>query len=160
MARAVSPRKKLAFTVIGWGIGLVIFFPILWTVLTSFTTEGEAIASPPSFVLFEWTTENYLEVQRRSNYFRHFLNSVVISFGSTLIGLAIAIPAAWAMAFSPTPRTKHILMWMLSTKMLPAVGKKRAGCSVGIVGDGRHHVGPNNNYLFILPGLNEGCTSC
>jgi sorbitol/mannitol transport system permease protein len=122
MARAVSPRKKLAFTAIGWGIGLVIFFPILWTVLTSFKTEGEAIASPPSFVLFEWTTENYLEVQRRSNYFRHFLNSVVISFGSTLIGLAIAIPAAWAMAFSPTPRTKHILMWMLSTKMLPAVG--------------------------------------
>ncbi|NSX87047.1 carbohydrate ABC transporter permease, partial [Agrobacterium tumefaciens] len=33
----------------------------------------------------------------------------------------IAIPAAWAMAFSPTKRTKDILMWMLSTKMMPAV---------------------------------------
>jgi sorbitol/mannitol transport system permease protein len=50
------------------------------------------------------------------------MNSVIISFGSTLIGLAIAIPAAWAMAFSPTRRTKDILMWMLSTKMLPPVG--------------------------------------
>jgi len=46
----------------------------------------------------------------------------VISFGSTLIGLIIAIPAAWAMAFAPTKRTKDVLMWMLSTKMMPPVG--------------------------------------
>jgi len=122
MARAVSTNRKLVFTVIGWSIGFVLFFPILWTVLTSFKTEGEAIASPPSFLFFDWTTENYAEVQSRSDYFKHFANSVIISFGSTLIGLLIAIPAAWAMAFSPTPRTKDILMWMLSTKMLPAVG--------------------------------------
>ena len=40
----------------------------------------------------------------------------------TLLGLLIAIPAAWAMAFVPAKRTKHVLMWMLSTKMLPPVG--------------------------------------
>jgi sorbitol/mannitol transport system permease protein len=122
MARAVTTKRKLVFTVIGWTIGLVIFFPILWTVLTSFKTEGEAIASPPSFLFFDWTTENYAEVQDRSDYFKHVGNSVVISFGSVLLGLVISIPAAWAMAFSPTRRTKDILMWMLSTKMLPPVG--------------------------------------
>jgi polyol transport system permease protein len=122
MARAVTTQRKLVFTVIGWTIGLVIFFPILWTVLTSFKTEGEAIASPPSFLFFNWTLENYAEVQQRSDYFKHVLNSVVISFGSVLLGLLISIPAAWAMAFSPTKRTKDILMWMLSTKMLPPVG--------------------------------------
>lgn len=122
MARAVSTRRKLVFTVIGWTIGLLIFFPILWTAITSFKTEGEAIASPPSFLFFDWTLENYHEVQSRSDYLKHFTNSVVISFGSTLLGLLIAIPAAWAMAFAPTPRTKDVLMWMLSTKMLPPVG--------------------------------------
>jgi sorbitol/mannitol transport system permease protein len=122
MARAVPMRQRLLFTVIGWAIGLFLFFPILWTVLTSFKTEGTAVASPPVFVFFDWTLENYWEVQARSDYLRHFFNSVIISFGSTLIGLLIAIPAAWAMAFSPTPRTKDILMWMLSTKMLPPVG--------------------------------------
>jgi hypothetical protein len=50
------------------------------------------------------------------------MNSVIISFGSTLLGLIIAVPAAWAMAFSPTKRTKDVLMWMLSTKMMPPVG--------------------------------------
>jgi sorbitol/mannitol transport system permease protein len=47
---------------------------------------------------------------------------VISAVGSTLLGLLIAVPAAWAMAFSPTKRTKDVLMWMLSTKMLPAVG--------------------------------------
>ncbi len=122
MARAVTTNRKLVFTVIGWAVGLLIFFPILWTFLTSFKSEGEAIASPPSFLFFNWTLENYAEVQSRSDYLKHVMNSVIISFGSTFIGLLIAVPAAWAMAFSPTKRTKDILMWMLSTKMLPPVG--------------------------------------
>jgi len=122
MARATSPQRRAVVTVAAWTAGFVIFFPILWTVLTSFKTEAEAIASPPSFLFFNWTVENYGEVMERSNYFRHFWNSVVISVGSTLVGLAIAIPAAWSMAFAPAKHTKDVLMWMLSTKMLPPVG--------------------------------------
>ncbi|NZD53728.1 carbohydrate ABC transporter permease [Rhizobium leguminosarum] len=122
MARKVTTQRKLIVTAIAWTLGILIFFPILWTFLTSFKSEADAIASPPQFLFFHWTTENYAEVQSRSNYLSHFMNSVIISFGSTLIGLIIAIPAAWAMAFSPTKRTKDVLMWMLSTKMMPPVG--------------------------------------
>ena len=60
-------------------------------------------------------------MQERSNYGRHFYNSMVISLGSTILGLLIAVPSAWAMAFVPGKQTKNILMWMLSTKMMPAV---------------------------------------
>ncbi|MGR3500168.1 MAG: carbohydrate ABC transporter permease [Limimaricola soesokkakensis] len=122
MARAVSNRRKVGYTIAAWIIGLAIFFPILWTIVTSFKTEAEAISSPPSFMFFNWTTENYTTVLERSNYFRHFWNSVVISLGSTVLGLIIAIPAAWSMAFVPAKHTKNVLMWMLSTKMLPPVG--------------------------------------
>jgi sorbitol/mannitol transport system permease protein len=122
MARAVPTSRKVWNTAIAWTIGIVIFFPILWTILTSFKTEAQAISSPPVFLFFDWTLENYFTVQERSDYFRHFWNSVVISLGSTLIGLVIAVPAAWAMAFVPGKNTKNVLMWMLSTKMLPPVG--------------------------------------
>lgn len=122
MARAVSTRHKVTVSVFAWIIGLLFFFPILWTFLTSFKSEGDAIASPPLFLFFHWTTENYAEVQSRSDYFLHFSNSVIIAVGSTVLGLIIAVPAAWAMAFSPTKRTKDVLMWMLSTKMMPPVG--------------------------------------
>jgi sorbitol/mannitol transport system permease protein len=107
--------------VLGWLVALVIFFPIFWTFLTSFKTEIEAVATPPS-IIFEPTTQNYAAVQARANYLRFATNSVVISIGATVLGLALAIPAAYAMAFFPTPRTRFTLLWMLSTKMLPPVG--------------------------------------
>jgi sorbitol/mannitol transport system permease protein len=122
MARTVSPSRKTMITALAWIIGLALFFPIFWTILTSFKTEAEAVASPPSFIGFKWTLENYVAVQARSNYFLHFINSVIIAFGSTIIGLLIAIPGAWAMAFVPSKRTNNLLVWMLSTKMLPPVG--------------------------------------
>jgi len=122
MARAVTPRRKALVTVIAWTIGLALFFPILWTVILSFKTEGDAIASPLTVLTTPFTLESYTVVQERSNYFLHFWNSVVISLGSTLLALVVAIPAAWAMAFVPGPKTKDLLMWMLSTKMMPAVG--------------------------------------
>jgi sorbitol/mannitol transport system permease protein len=122
MARQVKTRSKVIVTIAAWAVGIAIFFPILWTVITSFKSEADAIADPPVFLFFNWTLENYVTVQERSDYFNHFMNSVVISVGSTLIGLLIAVPAAWAMAFVPGKRTKDLLMWMLSTKMLPPVG--------------------------------------
>jgi sorbitol/mannitol transport system permease protein len=53
---------------------------------------------------------------------RFLWNSIFLACGSTLLGIIVAVPAAWSMAFVPSRRTKDILMWMLSTKMLPAVG--------------------------------------
>ena len=122
MARRVTVRRMVVSTVAAWFFGGLIFFPILWMVLTSFKTELEAFTVPPSFLFFEWTTENYATVQDRSDYFHHALNSVIIAGGSTVIAALIAVPAAWSMAFAPTKRTKDILLWMLSTKMMPAVG--------------------------------------
>ncbi len=122
MARAVTTQRKMINTVVAWGIGLLIFFPILWTILTSFKPEAQAIADPPLFLNFDWTLENYTTVMERSNYARFLWNSIFIAGGSTILGLLVAIPAAWSMAFVPSKRTKDVLLWMLSTKMLPAVG--------------------------------------
>jgi len=122
MARAATTRHVAVSTIGAWLAGFLIFFPILWMVLASFKTELEAFAIPPSFLFFHWTTENYATVQGRSDYVHHAINSILIAGGSTLIALLIAIPAAWSMAFSPTKRTKDVLLWMLSTKMMPAVG--------------------------------------
>jgi sorbitol/mannitol transport system permease protein len=122
MARMATTRRVAISTMAAWLVGFLIFFPILWMVLASFKTELEAFAVPPSFLFFHWTTENYATVQERSDYVHHAINSIIVAGGSTLIALLIAIPAAWSMAFSPTKRTKDVLLWMLSTKMMPPVG--------------------------------------
>jgi sorbitol/mannitol transport system permease protein len=122
MALKQSTGKRIGVTALAWVVGLLIFFPILWTFLTSFKSELDAFAIPPKFLFFHWTTENYTEVQSRSNYLLFAYNSIVLSVGANLVALLIAVPAAWSMAFAPTKRTKDLLMWMLSTKMMPGVG--------------------------------------
>ncbi|OGB71943.1 sugar ABC transporter permease [Malikia spinosa] len=116
----VSPALVVR-TLAAWAVTLLLFFPLGWLFLTAFKTELQAISVPPLF-LFEPTLANFHEVQERSDYLLYAKNSVVTSVLSTLLGLAIAAPAAYSMAFFKSKHTKDILMWMLSTKMMPAVG--------------------------------------
>lgn len=108
-------------TIVAWLVTLMLFFPLGWLVLTAFKTELQAISVPP-LLFFTPTLENFEIVQERSDYMLYAQNSLITSVASTLLGLALAFPAAYAMAFFKGKYTKDILMWMLSTKMMPAVG--------------------------------------
>jgi sorbitol/mannitol transport system permease protein len=114
MARAVTTRRKTLTTALAWVVGLVIFFPILWTILTSFKTEAQAVANPPLFLNFDWTLENYAVVQERSNYMRFLWNSVILAGGSTILGILVAVPAASTMAIAPV----QILGWFSQKQLV------------------------------------------
>ncbi|MFX1736008.1 carbohydrate ABC transporter permease [Paraburkholderia sp. A1RI_3L] len=105
--------------ILAWLIALLLFFPIFWMAITAFKTEQQAYAST---LFFMPTLESFREVFARSDYFAFAWNSVLISVGVTVICLLFAVPAAYAMAFFPDHRTQKILLWMLSTKMMPSVG--------------------------------------
>jgi sorbitol/mannitol transport system permease protein len=113
--------RALLLGAAAWIVTLVLVFPLLWLALTSFKTELQAISVPPQ-LFFTPTLETFAEVQTRSDYLHYARNSLVTSVASTLLGLAIAAPAAYSMAFFRTRRTRDLLVWMLSTKMMPAVG--------------------------------------
>ena len=121
MRASIYTPAFMVRTVAAWAVALLLFFPLGWLLLTAFKTELQAIAIPPE-LFFTPTLENFHEVQERSDYLHYAWNSVVTSVVSTLLGLAIAAPAAYAMAFFKGKHDKDILMWMLSTKMMPAVG--------------------------------------
>jgi len=104
-----------------WIVALLMFFPIFWMVLASFKPEIEAIATPPELI-FSPTLENYQTILERADYLSFAFNSIFISVGATALAIALAVPAAYAMAFYPSKRTRGTLLWMLSTKMLPSVG--------------------------------------
>ena len=112
---------QIVRTIASWGVALFLFFPLGWLVLTSFKTELQAIAVPP-LIFFEPTIENFQIVQTRSDYMLYAQNSLITSVASTIVGLMLAYPAAYALAFFKGKHTNDILMWMLSTKMMPAVG--------------------------------------
>ena len=121
MRRAGEPGTNWLAGGIAWLVALAMFFPIFWMVLASFKAEVVAVATPPR-LFFSPTLENYREIFERVNYLAFAWNSVVIAVGATALALVLAVPCAFAMAFYPTARTRGTLLWMLSTKMLPAVG--------------------------------------
>ncbi|GAN52785.1 carbohydrate ABC transporter permease [Tanticharoenia sakaeratensis] len=120
---AIKRPKSHTFAIglLGWAIACWVFFPIAWMALTSFKTEVDAIATPPQFI-FRPSLASYHEVFARANYWHFTLNTVAISLGATIVALALSVPAAYAMAFIPSQRTRGTLLWMLSTRMLPPVG--------------------------------------
>jgi sorbitol/mannitol transport system permease protein len=110
----------LALNLLTYAIALLVFFPILWTVLTGFKSEAAAAEIPP-VLLFHATLDNYRTVFD-ANYFSFFKNTVLLATGSTLLALLVGLPAAYSLAFYPGKNTPKVLSWVLSTKMLPAVG--------------------------------------
>ena len=119
--RSKYPPALIVRTLAAWAVTLLLFFPLGWLMLTAFKTELQAISVPP-LLLFTPTLENFSIVQERSDYLLYAQNSFITSVASTILGLVLAYPAASAMAFFKGKHTKDILMWMLSTKMMPAVG--------------------------------------
>jgi sorbitol/mannitol transport system permease protein len=101
MAVRTSERPKLWIGILAWSVGIIMFFPILWTAIAAFKAESDAYSLPQTLFTTPWTTENFGEVQRRSDYLTYLRNTVIIAVGSTVLGLIFAVPAAWSMAFAP-----------------------------------------------------------
>jgi multiple sugar transport system permease protein len=90
-----SPRFVYPFVGLLVAIGT---FPFAWMVLSSIKTLGELYTVPPAWIPKAPTLANYWNVLTVSNIPRYFINSVVISAGSTLIALSLAIFAAYGFA--------------------------------------------------------------
>ena len=106
-----------------WILGLVYFFPVFWMVLNSFKTEQDANTAPK--INFTPTLDRYRDVTKSASgllsFGEAFANSAVIVLLSTLIVLALAIPAAYALAVRPVKAWRDVLFFFISTKFLPVV---------------------------------------
>jgi sorbitol/mannitol transport system permease protein len=116
---ALDHVKNIVPGIVAWLVSILLFFPIFWMTITAFKTEQQAYSSS---LFFTPTLDSFREVFARSNYFGFAWNSVLISVGVTVLCLILAVPCAYAMAFFPTKKTQSVLLWMLSTKMMPSVG--------------------------------------
>jgi sorbitol/mannitol transport system permease protein len=108
---------------LAWVVGLIMFFPVFWMVLNSFKQEADANTSPKLF--FTPTLDEYRTVTESAggllSFGEAFTNSMVIVIVSTLIVLALAIPAAYALAIKPVHKWRDVLFFFISTKFLPVV---------------------------------------
>ena len=116
-----SKRIGCVLTVLTFGIAFLMFFPIFWMVLTSFKTEAIAFDFPPQF-FFKPTLENWRIALIDSTFFTRLGNTLTITLLSVLTAMLLGFPAAYSLAFEPTRRSNFLLLWIISTRMLPPVG--------------------------------------
>ena len=119
-------QKRWAASVLtagAWLAGLIFFFPVLWMVLNGFKTEADANAAPKLF--FQPTLEQYQTVTTVSEgllgFREAFVNSLVIVITSTMLVIALAVPAAYTLSIRPVRKWRDVLFFFISTKFLPIV---------------------------------------
>lgn len=113
---------------------LVVLAPLAWTFLSSFKTSVDVMTLPPK-LLSSPTLDNYRELFVRTEFLHNTFNSLVVSVGSTLLGLVLAIPAAFAISWHRTtwpatltlfarmaPGTLFLLPWFILFSKLDLVG--------------------------------------
>jgi multiple sugar transport system permease protein len=97
-------------------------FPIVWSVLNSLKTEQAVLAYPPKF-FFEPTLDAYRDVLfGAASILPNLWSSFVISIGTTIVTMVMAVPAAYALARLRIPGKRFAGFYVLATQMLPPVG--------------------------------------
>jgi sorbitol/mannitol transport system permease protein len=114
-----SLASRLSLSTLAWFLSLLFFFPVFWTLLISFRNEVDAGTFPPKWIA-PFTLENYEKVFKVGAK-SFLLNSAIASIGSTIVILALAFPAAYALSIKPIKKSKDVLTFFLSTKFLPPI---------------------------------------
>jgi polyol transport system permease protein len=114
---------NVALSALAWIVSFAFFFPIFWLVISSFKDELDAVGSPK--ILFHPSLDRYREVTESTQGIlslgQAFSVSASVVLTSTVIVLAMAIPAAYALAIRPVKKWRDALLFFISTKFLPMV---------------------------------------
>lgn len=118
--------------------GILILAPTVWMVLSSFKPSFEVTSYPPTLI-FQPTLENYVNLWQTTPFLHYAVNSLIVTVGSTLIGLVLGIPAAFAVSWSRVswpaivtlaarmaPGTLFLLPWYIMFREVGLIGSYTA----------------------------------
>ena len=96
-------------------VGVVIMTPLAWMVLSSFKTSADVTAYPPT-LMFSPTLENYVHLFGTTPFLAYARNSMIVTAGSTLLGIALGVPAAYVVSLT---RITWPALLTLAARMAP-----------------------------------------
>jgi multiple sugar transport system permease protein len=121
--------RKIGLFLLTLPVFIFIFFPVLWLLSASLSTQVELFTVPPHWIPEHPTFQNYLDIifpdQAASSVPRTFavalLNSIKIASAVTVICLTIGSLAAYALARISFRFNRTIQVGILATRMIPEV---------------------------------------
>jgi sorbitol/mannitol transport system permease protein len=118
-----TERRSPILGVVAWAVGLLFITPIAWMLLTSLHSEVNAAKNPPALTA-PLTLDSYATafgLEGGQSVIPALINSTATAVISTILVLALALPAAYATTIKPVKKSKDVLFFFLSTKFLPIV---------------------------------------
>lgn len=110
--------RKYLLTLISLAILLVLLFPLVWVVLSSFQPTPDFYAPVPSLIPRHFTLENYSVL---SSQIGPLLTTLAIATLSAAVSLIIGIPAAYALAVFRWRWVAIAMFLILVTQVVPGV---------------------------------------
>ena len=98
-------------------IALIVLFPFLWMLSSSFKTQLDIIAWPPKLI-FSPTLQNYRKVFEEQDFLKYFLNSTIVGVVSVGLSLVLGLPAAYSIARFAQRR---LAVFILLARLMPGI---------------------------------------
>jgi ABC-type glycerol-3-phosphate transport system permease component len=100
---------------------IILLFPVYWMFVSSLRTVDNLMSLPPKLFPRDATLSNYLKIFTNIKYLTYFKNSFIVSFGTVLIVLIVAVPAGYALSRFRFKAKNPILTAVSSVQMFPQV---------------------------------------
>jgi multiple sugar transport system permease protein len=75
----------------GWFIGVVMFFPIYWMIISSLKPEIDLLTRKPTYFPYTVSLQNFIDVLQRTEFLVYFLNSVIAAVGTVAVTLVVSV---------------------------------------------------------------------
>lgn len=98
---------------------VVMLFPYLWMVGTSFKPADETMLWPPRIFPIHWTWANYPTAMEAAPFVRFFFNSLLVSVGATLMVIGTSLLAGFIFGKYQFPGKKILFLIILASAMFP-----------------------------------------
>jgi multiple sugar transport system permease protein len=100
---------------------LILLFPFIIMISTSFKTLQEVSQIPPTLIPRQPTLANYSAVWNIIPLAKHFRNSFILGAGETLLVLFLGVPAAYSLCRFRYAGRGPYMLFLLATQMFPPV---------------------------------------
>lgn len=99
---------------------VVVLFPIVWMILTSFKSQVDAMSLPPR-LFFRPILNNYADVLSQNSFLRYYLNSLIVCLASVTLSLIVGVPSSYVLSRFEFRRRKALTLWILSVRVAPPI---------------------------------------
>ncbi|EMA35486.1 carbohydrate ABC transporter permease [Halococcus hamelinensis] len=99
---------------------VVALFPLAWITFMSLKPPGEAITLPPDWIFLP-TVYNYIQLVQDAAFVHAYANSLISVSASVVLVLLVGVPGAYVLSRYDVPKKPDVLIWILSSRMLPPV---------------------------------------